>query len=68
MEQSTSKMRMLSAKDLTEIIGSRALAYRLLNTQGFPVIRLGRRLLVREDSLNTWLKDNEGQAVLIGDS
>jgi antitoxin component HigA of HigAB toxin-antitoxin module len=54
---------MLSAKDLTAVVGSRALAYRLLNTQGFLTIALGGRKLVREDSLNAWLRQNEGQRV-----
>ena len=63
MERTASTIRMLSAKDLTVIVGSRALAYRLLNTQGFPTIALGGRKLVREDSLNVWLRNNEGQYV-----
>jgi len=58
--------KMLSAKDLTEIVGSRTLAYRLLNTNGFPTVRLGKRLLVREDRLEEWLQENEGLHVPIG--
>jgi len=64
--RNTNICKMLSAKELTEIVGSRALAYRLFNTKGFPVIRLGKRLLVREDRLEEWLKENEGQCVLVG--
>jgi predicted DNA-binding transcriptional regulator AlpA len=56
MELSTPAVKLLSAKDLTLVVGSRSLAYRLLNTQGFPTITLGGRKLVREDSLNDWLK------------
>ena len=63
MERLVSVVKMLSAKDLTLVVGSRALAYRLLNTQGFPTITLGGRKLVREDSLNDWLLQNEGQYV-----
>jgi excisionase family DNA binding protein len=63
MEMRETKVKMLSAKELAAILGSRPLAYRLLNTQGFPVVRLGKRLLVREDSLDAWLKENEGQYV-----
>ena len=63
MEATAHKVRMLSARDLADILGSRSMAYRLFNTQGFPVIRLGKRVLVREDSLDTWLRENEGQRV-----
>jgi len=66
MVQRETKVKMLSAKELTEIVGSRSLAYRLFNTEGFPAIRLGKRVLVREDSLDEWLKINEGQCVNIG--
>jgi hypothetical protein len=63
MERTINTAKLLSAKDLTVVVGSRGLAYRLLNTQGFPTITLGGRKLVREDSLNDWLKKNEGQYV-----
>lgn len=56
-------VRMLTAKDLAEILGNLGLAYRLFNTQGFPCIRLGKRVLVREDSFYKWLEDNEGQRI-----
>jgi len=60
------KVKMLSAKDLTKVFGSRALAYRLLNTSGFPTVKLGGRKLVREDSLDRWIQENEGQDVKVG--
>ena len=63
METREYKVRMFSAHDLTAILGSRAMAYRLFNTEGFPAIRIGKRVLVREDSLDAWLKENEGQYV-----
>lgn len=63
MELRETRVKMLSAKELAVILGSRPLAYRLFNTHGFPAVRLGRRLLVREDSLDAWLRDNEGQQV-----
>ena len=58
-----SEIRMLSAHDLAEILGSRALAYRLFNAKGFPTVRLGKRVLVREDSLDNWLLEHEGEQV-----
>ncbi|MDR0325094.1 MAG: helix-turn-helix domain-containing protein [Oscillospiraceae bacterium] len=56
-------VRMLTARDLAEVVGNLGLAYRLFNTQGFPTIRLGKRVLVREESLYAWLRANEGQRV-----
>jgi len=66
MELRETNVKLLSAKELTAALGSRMLAYKLLNTTGFPVIRLGKRLLVREDSLEEWLKANEGKYVQVG--
>ena len=66
MEIRETRVKMLSAKELTVVLGSRMLAYKLLNTTGFPVVRLGKRLLVREDSLEEWLKANEGKCVQVG--
>jgi hypothetical protein len=52
-------VKMLTAKDLAEVVGNIGLAYRLFNTQGFPTIRLGKRVLVRADSLDAWMKEQE---------
>jgi len=65
MAQDTT-IRMLTARDLTKLLGSRSLAYRLFNTQGFPVIELGKRKFVREDSFDEWLRMNVGQCVQVG--
>jgi hypothetical protein len=55
--------RMLSARDLTAIIGSRALSYRLFHVADFPTVRLGRRVFVREDSFARWWEAHEGEFV-----
>lgn len=34
---------------------SRASAYQLCNSEGFPAFRIGRRLLVPEEALAAWL-------------
>lgn len=34
---------------------SRASAYQLCNSKGFPAFRIGRRLLVPEEALAAWL-------------
>lgn len=37
---------------------SRAMAYDLINTQGFyPAFRIGKRVLVRVDALEKWLDE-----------
>ena len=55
--------RMLSARDLTAILGSRPLAYRLFHVAGFPTVRLGDRLFVREDSFLAWWDAHEREFV-----
>ena len=59
--------RMLSARDLTAILGSRPMAYRLFNVESFPTVRLGNRLLVREDSFLAWWAEHERQFVDLGE-
>jgi excisionase family DNA binding protein len=36
----------------------RSTVYAMLKTQGFPAIRLGRKLLVRSDLLDRWPLEN----------
>ncbi|GHU96411.1 hypothetical protein FACS1894208_10950 [Clostridia bacterium] len=55
--------RMFSARDLTAIIGSRAIAYKLFGCSSFPAVRLGKRIFVREDSFWKWWSEHEGQFV-----
>ena len=51
---------MLSAPDLMQMGFSRVRAYQLFHTEGFPVVRMGRRLYVRADRLAEWLEEHEG--------
>ena len=39
---------------------SRAGAYQLLNTETFPTLRIGKRLLVPRDKLVEWIEQNTG--------
>ena len=39
---------------------SRAGAYQLLNTETFPTLRIGKRLLVPKDKLIKWIEPNTG--------
>ena len=50
---------MLSVPDLTEALGiSRAGAYELVKSEGFPALHIGNRILVPKDELVAWIKDN----------
>lgn len=51
---------MLSAEKLAVALSiSKSNAYVLMNSTGFPSIRIGKRLLVNKDSLCQWLKSKE---------
>ena len=46
----------LSAPDVAQVLGiSRAGAYNLLRSKGFPTIHIGKRMLVPKDKLILWL-------------
>ena len=51
----------LNANQLATALGiSRAGAYQLLNTESFPILRIGKRLLVPRDRLVEWIEQNTG--------
>jgi len=51
----------LNATQLATALGiSRAGAYQLLNTESFPTLRIGKRLLVPKDKLIDWIEQNTG--------
>ena len=51
----------LNATQLATALGiSRAGAYQLLNTETFPTLRIGKRLLVPKDKLINWIEQNTG--------
>jgi predicted DNA-binding transcriptional regulator AlpA len=54
MEQ---KKVMLSVKEVQEKIGCcKEYSYRLMNSNQFPTIKIGRMRFVHEDILNSWLR------------
>lgn len=54
----TSKIT-LTVEETAEQLGiSRALAYRLIHKDDFPVLRLGRRVVIPIDELNNWIRLN----------
>lgn len=47
----------LSAEDVAQVLGiSRANAYVLMHSKGFPTIRIGRRMTVPKDKLIEWME------------
>jgi excisionase family DNA binding protein len=46
----------LSAPEVAQVLGiSRAGAYNLLRSKGFPTIHIGKRMIVPKDKLLAWL-------------
>lgn len=54
---------MLSVPDLTEVLGiSRAGAYELVKSEGFPALHIGNRILIPKEELVAWIKENTNRA------
>ena len=54
---------MLSVPDLKDALGiSRAGAYELVRSEGFPALHIGNRILIPKEGLIAWIKDNTGRA------
>ncbi len=52
---------MLTAAELAGALGiSRAGAYDLIHSRGFPTLRIGKRLMVPKDKLTAWINQNAG--------
>ena len=52
----------LSVKDVMACTGlSRSTVYALFQIPGFPLVRVGKRLLVSESAFRTWLADQRRQ-------
>ena len=46
----------LSAEDVAQVLGiSRANAYTLMHSKGFPTIKIGKRMIVPKDKLIEWI-------------
>lgn len=47
----------LRAEDVAQVLGiSRANAYTLMHTKGFPVLKVGKRMVVPKDKLIAWIE------------
>ena len=48
----------LSANQVAQVLGiSRANAYTLMHAEGFPTIRIGKRMVVPKDKLIAWMDE-----------
>ncbi|MBP3931057.1 MAG: helix-turn-helix domain-containing protein [Peptostreptococcaceae bacterium] len=36
-------------------------AYEIVNSRGFPIIRLGKKILIVRDRIDEWFNDNIGE-------
>lgn len=54
---------MLSVMELSEFLGiSKSGAYELVKTKGFPVVKIGARVLIPKDKLIEWIDKQTGGA------
>ena len=52
---------MLNANQLATVLGiSRAGAYELMHSKGFPTLRIGKRMMVQKDQLARWIDRQSG--------
>ncbi len=48
-----------SAKDISKYLGiSKANSYQLMDSKGFPILRIGKRKLVPKDKFLIWINNN----------
>ena len=55
---------MLNANAVSQTLGiSRAGAYELMHSEGFPTLRIGKRMMVSKEHFIQWIEINSGEAV-----
>ena len=55
---------MLNANAVSQTLGiSRAGAYELMHSEGFPTLRIGKRMMVSKEHFIQWIETNSGEAV-----
>lgn len=51
----------LNAGDIAQFLGlSKAGAYNLVNSSGFPTLKIGKRLVVPKQAFIRWVEENTG--------
>ena len=52
----------LNADTVAKLLGiSISSAYELMNEEGFPSVRIGKRLIVPKENLQTWVESHMGK-------
>lgn len=52
----------LNVNDVASFLNiSRAYAYKLVHTEGFPILKIGTRLVVPKEPFVDWIKHNTGK-------
>jgi len=55
---------MLNANAIAQTLGiSRASAYVLMHSKGFPTLRIGKRMMVSKEQFINWIEMKSGEAV-----
>lgn len=55
---------MLNANTIAQTLGiSRAGAYELMHSKGFPTLRIGKRMMVSKEHFIEWIEKHSGEAV-----
>lgn len=58
----TSDIVLYTVEDIQKIFGiGRTAAYQLVSAEGFPIIRINRRILIPKKKLEKWLDQNCGK-------
>lgn len=55
---------MLSVREIAKVLGiSKTSAYELVRTKGFPVLKIGSRLVVPKEKFREWVEQNTGGSI-----
>lgn len=58
--------KLYTIQELQEILHiSKNQAYKIVKIKGFPNIQIGKKILIPEDDLNKWIKENLGNKITI---
>lgn len=54
----------ITVKEMAELLGvGRPMAYALVNRSDFPVIRLGRKIVIPIEKLKQWMDDHINEVI-----
>ena len=60
-------MKYLDVKDVMESLGlSRNATYKLFATKGFPCVKVGKKYIIEQDDLKSFLDNYRGREIKLG--